>query len=108
MKDIQSDKAVNYIINQIKKLEKNVDEYKYEINSIELKLKSICNKMNEVLNSGDKTQDLFTSTNCDKYIEKEYKNLCNKKESLENLKKKKIWIKVMVYLKNQIHQFHLA
>lgn len=32
MKDIQSDKAVNYIINQIKKLEKNVDEYKYEIN----------------------------------------------------------------------------
>lgn len=90
MKDIQSDKAVNYIINQIKKLEKNVDEYKYEINSIELKLKSICNKMNEVLNSGDKTQDLFTSTNCDKYIEKEYKNLCNKKESLENLKKKKI------------------
>ena len=28
MKDIQSDKAVNYIINQIKKLEKNVDEYK--------------------------------------------------------------------------------
>lgn len=29
MKDIQSDKAVNYIINQIKKLEKNVDEYKY-------------------------------------------------------------------------------
>lgn len=90
MKDIQSDKAVNYIINQIKKLEKNVDEYKYEINSIELELKSICNKMNEVLNSGDKTQDLFTSTNCDKYIEKEYKNLCNKKESLENLKKKKI------------------
>ena len=75
MKDIQSDKAVNYIINQIKKLEKNVDEYKYEINSIELKLKSICNKMNEVLNSGDKTQDLFTSTNCDKYIEKEYKNM---------------------------------
>ena len=74
MKDIQSDKAVNYIINQIKKLEKNVDEYKYEINSIELELKSICNKMNEVLNSGDKTQDLFTSTNCDKYIEKEYKN----------------------------------
>lgn len=70
MKDIQSDKAVNYIINQIKKLEKNVDEYKYEINSIELELKSICNKMNEVLNSGDKTQDLFTSTNCDKYIEK--------------------------------------
>ena len=90
MKDIQSDKAVNYIINQMKKLEKNVDEYKYEINSIELELKSICNKMNEVLNSGDKTQDLFTSTNCDKYIEKEYKNLCNKKESLENLKKKKI------------------
>lgn len=90
MKDIQSDKAVNYIINQIKKLEKNVDEYKYEINSIELELKSICNKMNEVLNSGDKTQDLFTSTNCYKYIEKEYKNLCNKKESLENLKKKKI------------------
>ena len=43
MKDIQSDKAVNYIINQIKKLEKNVDEYKYEINSIELELKSICN-----------------------------------------------------------------
>ena len=32
MKDIQSDKAVNYIINQIQKLEKNVDEYKYEIN----------------------------------------------------------------------------
>lgn len=48
MKDIQSDKAVNYIINQIKKLEKNVDEYKYEINSIELQLKSIYNKMNEV------------------------------------------------------------
>lgn len=82
MKDIQSDKAVNYIINQIKTW-KNVDEYKYEINSIELKLKSICNKMNEVLNSGDKTQDLFTSTNCDKYIEKEYKNLCNKKSRLK-------------------------
>ena len=48
--------------------------------------------MNEVLNSGDKTQDLFTSTNCDKYIEKEYKNLYNKKESLENLKKKKYLI----------------
>lgn len=48
--------------------------------------------MNEVLNSGDKTQDLFISTNCDKYIEKEYKNLCNKKESLENLKKKKYLI----------------
>ena len=31
MKDIQSDKAVNYIINQIKKLEKNVDEYTYAI-----------------------------------------------------------------------------
>ena len=90
MKDIQSDKAVNYIINQIKKLEKNVDEYKYEINSIELELKSVCNKMNEVLNSGDKTQELFTSTNTDKYKETECKSLYNKKESLEDLKKKKI------------------
>ena len=29
MKDIQSDKAVNYIINQIKKLEKNVAIVEY-------------------------------------------------------------------------------
>lgn len=90
MRDSQSDKAVNYIINQIKELEKNVDEYKYNINSIQLELESICNKMNEVLNSGDKTQEIFISTTNNKYKDIEYKKLCNKKESLEDLKSKKI------------------
>ena len=90
MKDSQSDKAVDYIINQIKELEKNVDDYKYDINSIQLELESICNKMNEVLNSGDKTQELFISTNNNKYKDIEYKKLYNKKEALEDLKKKKV------------------
>ena len=45
----QSEKAVEYIANQIEKLEKNVNEYNYNINSIELELNALCNKMDEII-----------------------------------------------------------
>ena len=83
-------RAENYIINQIEKLEKNVDECNYSINSLELELDSICNKMIEVKNKGDKTQDLFTSTNNNQFKLKEYNALENKKKEIEELKKNKI------------------
>lgn len=44
----QSEKAVEYIANQIEKLEKNVNEYNYNINSIELELNALCNKMEKL------------------------------------------------------------
>lgn len=40
----QSDKAVLFIINQIEKLKKKAEEYRYDINSIELEINTICNK----------------------------------------------------------------
>ena len=85
----QSEKAVEYIANQIEKLEKNVNEYNYNINSIELELNALCNKMDEIINKGDKTQELFNSTNANYFKEKEYNILQNKKSELEGLKAKK-------------------
>ena len=85
----QSEKAVEYIANQIEKLEKNVNEYNYNINSIELELNALCNKMDEIINKGDKTQELFNSTNANHFKEKEYNSLQNKKSELEGLKAKK-------------------
>ena len=53
----QSEKAVEYIANQIEKLEKNVNEYNYNINSIELELNALCNKMDEIINKAIKLRN---------------------------------------------------
>ena len=44
----QSEKAVEYIANQIEKLEKNVNEYNYNINSIELELNDKSKMLSEI------------------------------------------------------------
>lgn len=85
----QSEKAVEYIANQIEKLEKSVKMYNDNINSIELELSAVCNKMVEIINKGDKTQELFNSTNSNDFKEKEYKVLQDKKSELEELKAQK-------------------
>lgn len=89
-KDERYGRAENYIISQIEKMEHEVDEYQYSINSLELELSSICNKMVEVKNKGDKTQELFTSTNNNQFKAKEYSALKNRKSEIENLKENKV------------------
>ena len=85
----QSDKAVLFIINQIEKLEKKAQEYRYDINSIELEINTIYNKMVELLNKSDKTESLFTPIDNNDFKQKEYNSLKNKKNQLEELKVKK-------------------
>lgn len=88
-KEEQQDKASAYILNEISRMEKIADEYRYNINSIELEINAVCNKITEIINKGDKTQELFTTTSNNDFKEKEYNSLLINKNKLENLKNKK-------------------